>query len=58
MATTQRIDEKTTSGGDYSEIVYLNGAGDVVDETLATNCIIRECTADGLLICGTFGLIS
>lgn len=58
MATAQRIDEKTPSGGDYSEIVYLNDAGDIVDETLATNCIIRECTADGLLICETFGLIS
>ncbi len=58
MTTTQCIDEKTPNGGDYSEVVYLNDAGDIVDETLATNCIIRECTADGVLICETYGRFS
>ncbi len=55
VSTVQRIDEGTPNGGDYSEIVYMNDSNDVVDESVATKCVIRECTADGSLICETFG---
>lgn len=58
MPTVQRIDETTPSGGDYSEIVYMNDNGDVADETVATKCVIRECTADGSLVYETFGTLS
>lgn len=47
MPTAQRIDETTPNGSDYSEIVYMNDSGDVVDESVATKCVIRKCTADG-----------
>ena len=58
MPTAQRIDETTPNGGVYSEIVYMNDSGDVVDEAVATKCVIRECAADGSLICETFGVLS
>nr|DAW35690.1 MAG TPA: hypothetical protein [Caudoviricetes sp.] len=31
---------------------------DVVDEDVATKCVIRECAADGSIICETFGVLS
>ena len=48
--THERIDEKTPSGGDYSEIYYFDDAGNPTDSEKATNCIIRECLEDGTLI--------
>lgn len=48
--TYERIDEKTPSGGDYSEIYYFDDAGNPVDSEKATNCIIRECLKDGTLV--------
>lgn len=36
----------------------MNDNWDVVDEDVATKCVIRECAADGSLICETFGVIS
>lgn len=58
VPTVQRVDEATPNGGDYSEIVYMNDSGDVVDVSVATKCAIRECAADGSLICETFGMLS
>ena len=58
MPTAQRIDETTPNGSDYSEIVYMNDSGDVVDEAVATKCVIRKCTADGSLVYETFGTLS
>ena len=58
MSEVQRVDELTPNGGDYSEIIYMNDNWDVVDEDVATKCVIRECAADGSLICETFGVIS
>lgn len=50
-----RINEKTPCGGDYSEIFYMDAAGNVVDEKAAVKCAIRECKADGTLLNETFG---
>lgn len=58
VPTVQRIDEPTPNGGDYSEIIYMNDNWDVVDEDVATQCVIRECAADGSLIRETFGILS
>lgn len=58
VPTVQRIDEPTPNGGDYSEIIYMNDNWDVVDEDVATQCVICECAADGSLICETFGILS
>lgn len=57
MATVERIDEKTPSGGDYSELVYLNDDMEPVDESVATKCVIRECMSDGTLVNETFGVL-
>lgn len=56
MASTERIDGRTPSGGDYSEILYLNDAMEPVDEDAATRCVIREFRSDGTLIMETVGL--
>ena len=55
MAKYERINEPTPNGGAYSEIHYFNDAGESVDETVATKCVIRECLNDGTLICETWG---
>lgn len=55
MAKHERISEPTPNGGSYSEIHYFNDAGENVDETEATRCVIRECMADGTLICECWG---
>ena len=54
--TYKRIDEKTPSGGDYSEIYYYDDSGHPVDEDQATRCVIRECKADGTLLNESFGI--
>ena len=51
----KKIMGKTPNGGDYSEIYYLDDNGNLVDETEATKCTIRECKADGTLINEIFG---
>ncbi len=51
-----RVNEKTPNGGDYSEIFFMNDAGEVVDESNATKCAIRECKLDGTLLNETFGV--
>lgn len=57
MAETIRIEESTPNGGDYSEILYLDGDGNVTEEESATHCVIRECLSDGTLIAETWGVI-
>lgn len=57
MATYERINEPTPNGGAYSEIHYFNDAGESVDESVATKCVIRECAADGTLVKETWGLM-
>lgn len=57
MATSERVDEKTPSGGDYSELIYLNDDMEQVDESVATRCVIRECMSDGTLVNETFGVL-
>ena len=57
MATSERVDEKTPSGGDYSELIYLNDDMEQVDESVATRCVIRECMSDGTLVNETFGAL-
>ena len=57
MATHKRTNEKTPRGGDYSEIYYLDKDGNIVDETTATKCVIRECKQNGELICETWGVL-
>jgi hypothetical protein len=52
--TTERIDEPTPKGGDYSEIFYLNNSGEIIDKERATCAVIRECKANGTLIAETF----
>ena len=52
--THKRIDERTPSGGDYSEIYYLDKDNNVVDESAAVKCVIRECKADGTLVFETY----
>ena len=47
--------EKTPNGGDYSEIVFFDDSNNIVDESYATKCVIRECKEDGTLICETWG---
>ena len=55
MAKSIRTEGPTPSGGAYSEIIFFNDSGDVVDESVATRCVIRECAADGSLIAETWG---
>ena len=56
MATYERIDEPTPSGGDYSECYYFDDDDNAVDSSIATKCIIRECKKDGTLLTELFGL--
>ncbi len=40
--TYEKIIDKTPSGGDYSEIFYLDDKGNSTDSDKATHCIIRS----------------
>lgn len=57
MANYKKIEEKTPSGGDYSEIYYMDKDGNSTDEEDAVSCIIRECKSDGTLLNEIFGTI-
>lgn len=46
----QKIEEKTPNGGDYSEIYYFDDDNNLIDEKLATKCVIRECKKNGELV--------
>ena len=54
---TKRIDGKTPKGGAYAEIYFFDDHGNVVDETKATKCVIRECDKNGHLIAETWGIV-
>ena len=58
MATRARINERTPNGGAYSEIFYFDKAGNAVDESKATRCVIRECKKNGELICETWATVN
>lgn len=53
--TYEKIVGETPSGGDYSEIYYLDDSNNAVEAEVATRCIIRECKEDGTLLNETFG---
>ena len=53
--TSEKKYHKTPAGGDYSEIVFLDDHMNVVDSTVATRCVIRECKLDGTLLKETWG---
>ena len=55
MATHERSDGPTPSGGDYSEIFYYDRNNKPCEPEDAHHCIIRECESDGTLIQETFG---
>ena len=57
MANHIRKKGKTPAGGDYSEIYFFDDEENIVDESVATRCIIRECLKDGTLVQETFGFI-
>lgn len=38
-----KFEGKTPSGGDYSEIYYLDNCDHAVDKRGTTMCMIREC---------------
>lgn len=57
MATYLRDDNKTPSGGAYSEIYFFDDSGNSADEEEATRCVIRECAANGDLINEIWGTV-
>lgn len=57
MATYIRNDEKTPSGGAYSEIYFFDDNGNSVDEEEATRCVIRECDKSGNLLNEIWGTV-
>lgn len=57
MATYRRNNEKTPSGGTYSEIYFFDDDGNPADEKDATRCVIRECGKDGTLLNEIWGTV-
>lgn len=57
MAKYEKIPGETPNGGAYSEIYYFDAEGNIVDETKAVRCVIRECTENGELIAETWGTV-
>lgn len=47
----------TPSGGDYSEILFIDETGCLVSPEMARSCVVRECMSDGTLIKETSGLL-
>ena len=45
-----RVNGPTPNGGDYSEIYYFDNDGKIVDQDVATKCVIRECKSNGELL--------
>lgn len=52
----ERIDEMTPSGGDYSEIFYLDDNHNIVNPEKATKCVIRELKNSGELVNEIWGV--
>lgn len=57
MASYKRVNKPTPGGGSYSEVYYMDQQGNIVDESVAERCCIRECAADGSLLLETYGII-
>lgn len=57
MAKHKKIMGKTPNGGAYSEIYFFDNSGNIVDETKAVKCVIRECAENGDLIAETWGIV-
>lgn len=57
MISYEKIEEKTPSGGDYSEIYYMDKDGNPTDKNDAVTCIIRECKPDGTLLNEIHGMV-
>lgn len=50
-----RINEPTPNGGDYSELLFFDKNGNIVEsEESAVKGVIRECKADGTLVSETW----
>ena len=49
------INEPTPNGGDYSELLYFDKDGKVIEtEENAVRGVVRECKSDGTLVCETW----
>lgn len=57
MTSYEKIEERTPSGGDYSEIYYMDKDGNFADKEDAVTCIIRECKSDGTLLNEIHGMV-
>jgi hypothetical protein len=57
VASYQKVKGKTPNGGAYSEIYFFDEDGNIVDETKAVRCVIRECSEQGELITETWGTV-
>ena len=57
MVSYEKIEEKTPSDGDYSEIYYMDKDGNPTDKEDAITCIIRECKSDGTLLNEIHGMV-
>lgn len=55
MALSRINNEKTPSGGKYSEIYFLDDTMSPVDEQVATRCVINEYDDHGHVINTTYG---
>ena len=55
MTSYERINERTPSGGAYSEI---DKDGKTADKSQAVRCVIRECAENGDLINEIWGALS
>lgn len=54
MSEGVRVNEKTPSGGDYSEAFYLDDNHNIVEPDKATLILINECMKDGTVINTTY----
>ena len=57
MTSYERINERTPSGGAYSEIFYFDEDGELADKSQAVRCVIRVCAENGDLIHEVCGAI-
>ena len=58
MTSYERINERTPSGGAYSEIYYFDKDGKPAGKSQAVRCVIRECAENGDLINEICGALS
>lgn len=55
MASSRAHQEKTSGGGEYSEMYFFDDAMSPVDEQVATRCVINEYDGNGNVIRTTYG---